>query len=70
MDVAIKSSPGARRVTHCDKKECGFNRVFMIHLDNKHTVAARLPRRLTGPPSLALSSEVATLRLGTTIFLR
>lgn len=28
MDVAIKSSPGARRVTHCEREEGGSSRVF------------------------------------------
>ena len=44
------------------KKEGGFNRVFMIQLDNDATVVARLPTRLAGPPGLTVSSEVATLR--------
>ena len=64
LDVAIKCSPGARRVTHCEKKEGGFNRIFMIQLDNKSTVVARLPTRLAGPPGLTISSEVATLQFG------
>ena len=64
LDVAIKCSPGARRVTHCEKKEGGFNRIFMFHLDNDNTVVARLPTRLAGPPGLTISSEVATLQFG------
>ncbi|KAF2768397.1 hypothetical protein EJ03DRAFT_352297 [Teratosphaeria nubilosa] len=62
LDAAIKCSPGARRVTHCDKKEGGFDRVFMIHMDNASTVVARLPTRVSGPPRLTVCSEVATLQ--------
>ncbi|GIZ48249.1 hypothetical protein CKM354_001131700 [Cercospora kikuchii] len=62
LDTAIKCSPGASRVLQCEKKEGGFNRVFMIQLDNDATVVARLPTRLAGPPGLTVSSEVATLR--------
>lgn len=62
VDTAIKCSPGASRVVQCEKKEGGFNRVFMVRLDNDTTVVARLPTRLAGPPGLTVSSEVATLR--------
>ncbi|CAK1366672.1 hypothetical protein CB0940_10065 [Cercospora beticola] len=62
LDTAIKCSPGASRVVQCEKKEGGFNRVFMIQLDNDATVVARLPTHLAGPPSLTVSSEIATLR--------
>lgn len=63
-DKAVKCCPGAQRVIDCEKKEGGFNRVFMFHLDNDETVAARLPMRHAGPPGLTTSSEVATLRFG------
>lgn len=65
LDLAIECSPGARQVIDCKKKEGGFNRVFMIHLDNGKTVVARLPTRVAGPPRLTVSSEVATLQFGT-----
>lgn len=64
LDVAVKSSEGARQVVGCEKKEGGFNRVFIIRLDNGAKVVARLPTRLAGPPSLTVSSEVATLEYG------
>lgn len=64
LDEAIKCSPGARRVVDCEKKEGGFNRVFIIKLDNGKTVIARIPTRLAGPPKLTVSSEVATVRYG------
>ncbi|WPG98766.1 Hypothetical protein R9X50_00156200 [Acrodontium crateriforme] len=62
LDLAVDCSPGARRVLGCEKKEGGFNRVFMIRLDNGKTVVARLPNRIAGPPGLTVASEVATLR--------
>lgn len=65
LDLAVKCSPGAQQVTDCKKKEGGFNRIFMIHLDNGKTVVARIPTRIAGPPRLTVSSEVATLRFGT-----
>ncbi|PPJ59924.1 hypothetical protein CBER1_11384 [Cercospora berteroae] len=46
LDTAVKCSPGALRVVQCEKKEGGFNRVFMIQLDNDATVVACLPTRL------------------------
>lgn len=64
VDKAVKCCPGARRVLGCEKKEGGFNRVFMFRLDSDETVAARLPMRHAGPPGLTTSSEVATLRFG------
>jgi hypothetical protein len=37
-------------VLSCEKKEGGFNRVFVIRLDNGRSVIARLPTKLAGPP--------------------
>jgi hypothetical protein len=62
--LAIDRSPGATRVLSCDKKEGGFNRVFVIWLDNGKSVIARLPTKLAGPPRITVSSEVATLQFG------
>lgn len=64
LALAVSSSPGARHVVGCEKKEGGFNRVFMIQLDNGKTVVARLPTRMAGPTRLSVSSEVATLKFG------
>ena len=64
LDVAIKSSKGARQVIGCEKKEGGFNRVFVIKLDTGAKVIARLPTGAAGPPALTVSSEVATLKYG------
>ncbi|OBT43157.1 hypothetical protein VE00_07719 [Pseudogymnoascus sp. WSF 3629] len=58
----IELCPGATSITKCDKKEGGFNRVFIFTTDNAETVVARLPFAFSGPPSLATNSEVATIR--------
>ncbi|KAK5115920.1 hypothetical protein LTR62_000376 [Meristemomyces frigidus] len=63
LNLAVKCSPGARQVLDCKKKEGGFNRVFMILLDNGRTVVARLPVQIAGPATLTVSSEVATIEL-------
>jgi hypothetical protein len=41
--------PGASSVTSYDKKEGGFNRVFIFHTDNAKRIVARLPFALAGP---------------------
>ncbi|THX69793.1 hypothetical protein D6D08_05922 [Aureobasidium pullulans] len=62
LDIVIKSSEGAHRVVSCEKTEGGFNRAFIILLDNGAKAVARLPNHLAGPPHLTVSSEVATLQ--------
>jgi len=64
LDLAVKRSPGAERVTGCDKKEGDFNRVFVIQLDNGKNVVARLPTSLPSYRRCAISSDVATLLFG------
>jgi hypothetical protein len=64
LDIAVKSSNGAREVVSCRKKEGSFNRAFVILLDNGAKVVARVPNRLAGPPRLTVSSEVATIQYG------
>ncbi|KFZ17573.1 hypothetical protein V501_01662 [Pseudogymnoascus sp. VKM F-4519 (FW-2642)] len=58
----IELSPGATSIATNDKKEGGFNRVFIFTTDNAETLVARLPFAFAGPPSLATNSEVATIR--------
>lgn len=58
----VKLCPGATSIAKCDKKEGGFNRVFIFTTDNAEIVVARLPFAFAGPPSLATNSEVATIR--------
>ncbi|CBX94798.1 predicted protein [Plenodomus lingam JN3] len=54
--------PGASSITSYDKKEGGFNRVFIFHTDNAKRIVARLPFALAGPSSLTTNSEVATIK--------
>ncbi|KAF2429358.1 hypothetical protein EJ08DRAFT_671105 [Tothia fuscella] len=66
----IELSPQARRVTHCEKKEGGSNRVFVFTLDNGERLVARIPFGIAGPRRYTMGSEVATmeyLRAKTTI---
>ena len=56
----LELSLGATSISSCDKKEGGFNRVFIFTTDNEKTAVARLPFGFTGPPSLTTNSEVAT----------
>lgn len=61
---AIEACPGASRVVNYEKKEGGFNRVFILYMDNNAKVIARIPFRLAGPPALITHSEVATIAYG------
>jgi hypothetical protein len=54
--------PGASSVTSYDKKEGGFNRVFIFHTDNAKRIVAKLPFALAGPSRLTTNSEVATIK--------
>lgn len=64
---AVDVCPGARNVVQYEKREGGFNRVFILHMDNGTRVVARLPFRIAGPRSLTTHSEVATMAYGWTI---
>lgn len=64
LDVAVNCSVGAREVVACEKKEGGFNRVFIIEFDNGAKVVAKVPMQFAGPTALTTMSEVATLRYG------
>ncbi|KAL1968652.1 hypothetical protein VTN77DRAFT_1478 [Rasamsonia byssochlamydoides] len=57
----VELCPGAESITTYDKKEGGFNRVFIFTMDNARRVVARLPFALVGPPKLTSASEVATI---------
>jgi len=61
LDQAVKACPGAQKVINYEKQEGGFNKVFIIQMDNHVKVVARLPTRVAGPPRLTTNSEVATL---------
>jgi hypothetical protein len=58
----LELCPEASSITTYEKKEGGFNRVFVFTLDNAKRVVARLPFALAGPPKLATVSEVATIK--------
>lgn len=58
----VELVPGATSIAACDKKEGGFNRVFIFTTDNGDTAVARLPFAFAGPPGLATNSEVATIK--------
>lgn len=64
LDVAINHSEGAREVVACEKREGGFNRVFIIKFDNGAKVVAKVPMPFAGPTALMTMSEVATLKYG------
>jgi len=53
---------GALSITACDKKEGGFNRIFIFTTDNAKKIVARLPFRFAGPRRLTTNSEVATIK--------
>lgn len=58
----IELCPGAVSIATCDKKEGGFNRVFIFTTDNAKRVVAKLPFTPAGPPRLTTNSEVATMK--------
>ncbi|KAH9208983.1 kinase-like domain-containing protein [Leptodontidium sp. 2 PMI_412] len=58
---AVNTCSGATKVIRYEKKEGGFNRVFILYLDNGERVVARVPFRIAGPRRLVTNSEVATM---------
>jgi hypothetical protein len=61
---AVNTCSGATKVIRYEKKEGGFNRVFILYLDNGERVVARVPFRIAGPRRLVTNSEVATMAYG------
>ena len=57
----IQLCPGAHEIASCEKKEGGFNRVFIFTMNNGDRIVARVPFRNAGPEKLATHSEVATM---------
>ena len=57
----LRLIPEASIITDCEKKEGGFNRIFIFTLDNDIKIVARLPTHVAGPPNLTTESEVATM---------
>ena len=62
---ATELCPGATSIVTWEKKEGGYNRVFIFTMNNKSRVVARLPTRIAGPPKLTTHSEVATIKYRT-----
>ena len=58
----LELSPGAASITNYEKKEGGYNRVFIFTCDNSRRVVARIPTSVAGPARLTTNSEVATIR--------
>lgn len=55
----IDLSPGAESITACEKKEGGFNRVFVFTLESDNAnkrVMARIPFGIAGPAQLTTAS--------------
>lgn len=61
---AVEACPGATKVLRWEKKEGGFNRAFILSMDNGTRVVARLPFRVAGLRGLTTHSEVATMAYG------
>lgn len=59
---AVEACPGASRVMSYEKKEGGFNRVFVLTMDNGEKVVAKVPFPIAGPRRLTTNSEVATMK--------
>jgi hypothetical protein len=58
---AVSACPGATKVVKYEKREGGFNRVFLLKMDNGLCVVARIPTDIAGPARLTTNSEVATM---------
>ena len=58
----IELCHGAASITNYEKKEGGFNRVFIFTCDNGKRLVARLPTQVAGPCRLTTHSEVATIK--------
>lgn len=59
---AVELCPGAVSIASYEKKEGGYNRVFIFTMNNASRVVARLPTRISRPPRLTTNSEVATIK--------
>ena len=58
----IELCPGAGSIASYEKKEGGYNRVFIFTCDNWERIVARLPTWVAGPSRLTTNSEVATIK--------
>ena len=60
----IDLCPGAVCIAAYEKKEEGYNRVFIFTCDNARRIVARLPTSSAKPARLTTNSEVVTIKLG------
>lgn len=60
----MNTCSGATKVVRYEKKEGGFNRVFILYLENGDRVVARVPFCIAGPRRLVTNSKVATMNYG------
>lgn len=58
----IETSNETKSIKLCERKEGGFNRVFIFTMDDDSRIVARLPFTVAGPARLTTASEVATIR--------
>lgn len=68
-DKVVGLCPGASRTVRWDKNDGGFNRVFIVTMDNGIKVVVKLPTRVAGPSRLTTNSEVATMTYRTNYYL-
>lgn len=59
--IAAKSTGRQRCVSIMKFAEGGFNRVFLLRMDDGFEVIAKIPYRITVPPRHLTASEVATM---------
>jgi hypothetical protein len=59
--IAIREVPGATSITKWEKREGGFNRVFIFYTNIGKAVVAKLPFSRAGPARFTTHSEVATM---------
>lgn len=60
----IELCPGASSIARYEKKEGGYNRIFIFTCDNARRVVAKLSTSVAGPARLTTNSEVATITYG------
>lgn len=60
----IKLCPGATSIAIYEKKEGGYNRIFIFTCDNVRRVVARLPISVAGPARLTTNPEVVIIIYG------
>jgi hypothetical protein len=58
---AVKLCAGSESISTAEKIEGGFNRSFIMTMDNDAKVVARIPTKVTGSARLTANSEVATI---------